>query len=67
MAYPFAVITSNGLQRRATLVKVVDDMLGFPGGSEGKASARNTGDPVRSLGWEDPLKKATAAHSSTLA
>ena len=23
--------------------------------------------PVRSLGWEDPLKKETAAHSSILA
>ena len=46
---------------------------GFPGGSEVKASAWNAGDPrmqetwVRSLGWEDPLEKEMATHSSTLA
>ena len=36
---------------------------GFPGGSEVKASACNVGD----LGWEDPLEKEMATHSSTLA
>ena len=41
--------------------------LGFPGGSGGKESTYNVGDLVWSLGWEDPLKKATATHSSTLA
>ena len=81
--------------------------LGFPGGSAGKESACNAGDPgstpgwgsspgegigyplqyfwtplmvqivknppamwetwVRSLGWEDPLEKGTATHSSILA
>ena len=41
--------------------------LGFPGGSEGKASACNVGDRVRSLGWEDPLEKEMATHSSTVA
>ena len=39
----------------------------FPGGSDGKASAYNAGDPGRSLGWEDPLEKEMATHSSTLA
>ena len=39
----------------------------FPGGSDGKASACNVGDWVQSLGWEDPLEKAMAFHSSTLA
>ena len=39
----------------------------FPGGSDGKASAYNVGDCVRSLGWEDPLEKEMATHSSTLA
>ena len=28
---------------------------GFPGGSNGKESPGNAGDPVRSLGQEDPL------------
>ena len=40
---------------------------GFPGGSEGKASACNAGDLGRSLGGEDPLEKETAPHSSILA
>ena len=39
----------------------------FPGGSEVKASACNAGNLVRSLGWEDPLAKETATHSSILA
>ena len=30
-------------------------------------SAYNAGDPVRSLGQEDPLEKEIATHSSTLA
>ena len=40
---------------------------GFPGGSDGKASACNVGDPGSILGWEDPLKKEMATHSSILA
>ena len=36
---------------------------GFPGGSDGKESACNVGDP----GWEDPLEKGMAIHSSILA
>ena len=37
--------------------------LGFPCGSAGKESACNVGD----LGWEDPLEKGKATHSSILA
>ena len=37
--------------------------MGFPGGSAAKESACNAGD----LGWEDPLEKVTATHSSILA
>ena len=41
--------------------------VGFPGGSD-KESACNVGDLwVRSLGWEDPLEKEIAIHSSILA
>ena len=40
--------------------------LGFPCGSAGKESACNVGDLVRSLGWEDPLEKRKATHSSVL-
>ena len=39
----------------------------FKGGSDDKASANKTGDWVRSLGQEEPLEKAMAPHSSTLA
>ena len=35
---------------------------GFPGGSDGKASACNVGD----LGWDDPLEEGMATHSSIL-
>ena len=35
----------------------------FPCGSAGKESACNAGD----LGWEDPLEKGKATHSSILA
>ena len=34
----------------------------FPGGSDGKESVCKAGD----LGWEDPLQKGTATHSSIL-
>ena len=37
--------------------------LGLPCGSVGKESACNVGD----LGWEDPLEKGMATHSSILA
>ena len=37
------------------------------GGSEVKASAWNVGDPGSIPGWEDPLEKEMATHSSTLA
>ena len=40
---------------------------GFPGSTDGKASACNAGDLVCSLGGEDPLEKEMATHSSTRA
>ena len=45
-------------------------LLGFSCGSAGKESACNVGDlrlVLRSLGWEDPLEKGKATHSSILA
>ena len=41
--------------------------LSFPGGSDGKASVGNAGDPGLIPGSEDPLEKEMAIHSSTLA
>ena len=40
---------------------------GFPHSSVGKESACNAGDHVQLLGWEDPLEKDMATHSSILA
>ena len=40
--------------------------MGFPRGSDSKESAVQE-TQVRSLGWEDPLEKEMATHSSILA
>ena len=40
--------------------------MGFPGGSDGKASACKAGDQVQSLGWKDPLEEGMATYSSIL-
>ena len=39
----------------------------FPGGSVVKSPPAKQETPVRSLGWEDPLEKGMATHSSVLA
>ena len=50
-----------------TLSGVYTDLpMDFPGGSDDKASAYNSGDWVQSLGWEDLLEKEMTAHSSIL-
>ena len=41
--------------------------LGFPGGSDGKASACNVGDPGSIPGLERSLEKEMVTHSSTFA
>ena len=45
----------------------VSDNSGFAGGSDSKESAHNARTWVQSLGWEDPLEKGMATHSSILA
>ena len=42
-------------------------LLGFPGSSDGKESDCNVGDLGLTRGWEDPLEKGRASHSSILA
>ena len=42
-------------------------MLGFPGGSAIKNLPSNQETRILSLGWEDPLEKEMATHSSILA
>jgi len=41
--------------------------LGFPGGSDGKESSCNAGDPGSIPGWGRSLEKGMATHSSILA
>ena len=41
--------------------------MSHSGSSAGKESAYDAGDWVQSLGWEDPLEKGMATHSSSLA
>ena len=41
--------------------------MGFPGGSEGKASAYSAGDSGSIPGSGNPLEKEMTTHSSTLA
>ena len=40
--------------------------MGFPGGPDGKESACNAGNLGSIPGWEDPLEKGMAPHSSIL-
>ena len=40
--------------------------MGFPSYSDGKESPCCAGDPGSTLGWEDPLEKGMAIHSSIL-
>jgi len=42
-------------------------LWGFSGGSDSKESTCNAGDLDLTLGWEDPLEKEMATHSSILA
>ena len=41
--------------------------MGLPGSSDSKESAHNVGDLSLIPGWEDPLEKRMATHSSILA
>ena len=44
----------------------MDSLGGFPHSSVGKKSACIAGDWIQFLGWEDPLEKEMASHSSIL-
>ena len=48
------------------LLRCLTCSRGFPGGSDGKDSSCNVGDPGLIPGWEDPLKEGMATHSSIL-
>ena len=55
------------MKNRSSFLLSMCYRLGFPGRSDSKESACNAGDQVSSLGWEDPLEKGMATHSSILA
>ena len=48
-------------------IKLTQREEGSPSSLDGKASACNAETQVQSLGWEDPLEKELATHSSILA
>ena len=56
-----------GRKRRDGPIEHSGLLESLPGGSEGKESACNAGDPGQSLGREDPLEKGMANRSSVLA
>ena len=60
-------LPNPGINPRSPALQVDSLPGGFPGGSDGKASAYKVGDPVRFLGWEDPLEREMATHFSILA
>ena len=63
------ICTTSLDEAQAGLKSITSEMqmTGFPGSSDGKASASNAGDLGSILGWEDPLEKKMATHPSTLA
>ena len=66
------VSTGVCLERSCSITKQVFCVqttlfIGFPGGSEVKASACNAGDLGLIVGREDPLEKEMATHSNILA
>ena len=55
------------LMKSFTLKGSRKTLRGFPGGSDGKESACNSGDIGSVMGPEDPLEKGMITHSSILA
>ena len=50
----------------SSFLTILLSIYGFPGGSEGKPSACNVGDPGSIPGLDDPLEKEMATGSSVL-
>ena len=58
----------NNINVVIILVIIVNNCnIGVSGGSVLKNTPANAGDQVQSLGWEGPLEKEMATHSSILA
>ena len=60
---PICHVTQGG--KRLFVSSLINNKT-FPGGSDSKESACSAGDPVWSLGQEDPLEEETETHSSIL-
>ena len=56
----------NSQQCVILILILISQVKGFPGGSTGKESACNAGDPGSIPSQEDPLEKGMATHSSIL-
>ena len=69
MTVPKTLWICSGSVRRATFQMALSiwTFKGFPGGTEVKNSPTAQETWVWSLGWEDPLEKEMATHSSILA
>ena len=63
---PWGRKESGTTERLLCVCVCIEVSLGFPDSSFGKESVCNAGDLVRFLGWEDPLEKGKATHSSIL-
>ena len=61
------IIPSIVSQKERKQISYIYTYMGFPGGSEVKASASNAGDLGSIPGSGDPLEKEMATHSSILA
>ena len=55
------------LKKKKAKLTGIGLLQGFPGGSDGKNPPAMRETWVQSLGWEDPMEKGTATHSSVLA
>ena len=64
VVYPGTIGFGISGDKHQNLCNSIVKVMGSPGGSDCKDSACNAGDQVRSLGWEDPLEKEVATHSS---
>ena len=56
----------DGLEFKLYLAAYIFYLMGFPGGSVVKNPTAKQEMQVQSLGWEDPLEKELATHSSIL-
>ena len=66
-SYGIVVLAMTFLRTLFLTFCFILEYIGLPCSANGKESACSAGDRVRSLGWEDPLEKVMAIHSSILA